>query len=290
MKPRDAAPLVLGVAAALFLLPHVPPWAGMWLVAGAIFHGAKWMTWRDAVRAGVARSRARTVGWFLLWPGMDARAFFDEARRPAPPDLPEACLAVGKTAVGAAVLWDLARLAPSDDPLLRGWIGLLGTAWFLLFGLFHVLSVAWRVAGVDAPPIFRAPVFATSLGDFWGNRWNLAFRDLARRAMFGPLRRATGTPVAILVVFAVSGVAHDLVLSVPARGGYGLGTAYFLLQAAGLAFARSRAGRALGVRRGLCGWLYATAFTALPAPLLFHPPFVTAVYEPFLRVIGALPN
>jgi alginate O-acetyltransferase complex protein AlgI len=275
------------LAAALGTLPLVPPWVALWTVAGALFHGLKWTTWRMARRAGLARSGWRTAAWFLLWAGMDARAWFDETRRPERPAGREAAVALAKTAVGAVVLWGLARHAPADDPLLRGWVGLLGFAWFLLFGVLHLLSVAWRTLGVDAPPLWRSPLHARSLGDFWGNRWNLSFRDAARATLFAPLRRRLGTGVAVAAVFVASGLAHDLVLSVPARGGWGWPTAFFLFQATGIALAGSALGRRLGLRSGWRGRAFALLWTGPTALVLFHPPFVERVWVPFLDVIGA---
>jgi alginate O-acetyltransferase complex protein AlgI len=219
---------------------------------------------------------------------MDAVAFFDRTRRVEPPTRAEGAVAVGKTLLGAALVWGAARLAPEDDPLLRGWIGLFGAAWILLFGIFHLLSIAWRSVGVDASRLWRSPVRARSLGDFWGNRWNLAFRDLARRTIFGPLRRRWGTGVAVGTTFLVSGIVHDVVFSVPARGGHGLCTAYFALQAVGVAIDRSPLGARLGIRGGWRGWLYAMAFAAPGSFFLFHPAFVERNWVPFLERIGAL--
>jgi hypothetical protein len=289
-EPRwvDAVPLALLLTTALATLPLVPPWVGLWTVAGAIFHGLKWITWRVARRAGLARSRWRTAAWFLLWAGLDARAWFDEARRPERPSAKEVAGALAKTGAGAALIWIVARRMPEDDPLLRGWVGLLGTAWFLLFGGLHLLSAAWRRLGVDAPPLWRSPLLARSLGDFWGNRWNLAFRDAARSTLFGPVRRRLGTAAAVGAVFVASGIAHDLVLSVPARGGYGLPTAYFLLQAAGTYLDRSPLGRRLGLRGGWRGRAFTLLLTAPTAYVLFHPPFVERVWVPFLEAIGAI--
>jgi alginate O-acetyltransferase complex protein AlgI len=276
------------LAAALATLPVVPPWLALWTVAGALFHGLKWTTWRQASRAGLVRSRGRTVAWFLLWAGMDARAWFDEARRPERPRKAEAVAALAKTAVGAVVLWGLARGVSESQPLLRGWVGLFGFAWFLLFGVLHLLSVGWRCLGVDAPPLWRSPLLARSLGDFWGNRWNLAFRDAARTTLFAPLRRRRGTAVAVAAVFLASGLAHDLVLSVPARGGYGWPTAFFLFQAVGVALDGSSLGRRLGLRGGRRGRALALLWTGPTAFVLFHPPFVERVWVPFLAAIGAL--
>lgn len=67
-----------------------------------------------------------------------------------------------------------------------------GLIFVLHFGSFHLLSCAWRAAGVDARPLMHWPVAATSLADFWGRRWNTAFRDLTHRFLFRPLTRRLG--------------------------------------------------------------------------------------------------
>jgi hypothetical protein len=98
----------------------------------------------------------------------------------------------------------------------------------------------WQSLGVKAEPIMSAPLRSTSLGEFWGKRWNLGFRQLAHELIFRPLHRTLGPNTAGFLVFAVSGLIHDLVISLPARGGYGLPTLYFLLQGTGVTVERSR--------------------------------------------------
>ena len=91
-----------------------------------------------------------------------------------------------------------------------------------------------------------------------------------------------------LLVFVASGLIHDLVISVPARGGYGLPTVYFILQGLGVMLERSTLGRRLGVQKGIAAWLFLLVVAAVPAFWLFHPPFVRRVILPFMQAVHAL--
>ena len=106
-----------------------------------------------------------------------------------------------------------------------------------------------------------------------GARWNRAFSDVARIALFRPLVRRLGVAGGTLAGFLASGMAHEIVISLPAGGGYGLPTAYFLIQ--GLAVLLQRRHPRL----------FGRAFTWLaflgPSPLLFHPAFLTILHPPF---------
>jgi hypothetical protein len=102
----------------------------------------------------------------------------------------------------------------------------------------------------------------------------------------GETTRTRAVALATLAVFGISGLIHELVISVPARGGYGLPTAYFILQGLAVLFERSRLGKRIGLGRGVRGWLLTLACTAGPAFWLFHPPFVRNVILPMLRAFG----
>lgn len=180
------------------------------------------------------------------------------------------------------------RLA-DQSALLIGWTAVVGLGMVLFFGLFHVLSCAWRQLGVVAPPQWRWPGLAASAGDFWGNRWNRAFRRMSLELIHRPLSRRIGTTGAMAVVFLISGIAHEGVVSIPAWGGWGLPTVYFLLQAAVVTYERTPAGRRMiAAGGGLGGRMHVALFTWLPAFLLFHPPFLDAVILPGMRTLGAL--
>jgi hypothetical protein len=279
-------PLIVLPAAGIAVRPYLAPWCFMWALAAAIFFGCKWQSWweqRNIAGATIGRS----IGFLFAWPGMDAAGFLDSEKQAKRPEGKEWLWAIAKTALGALLLWGVARHVPATSNLLAGWVGMLGIILVLHFGTFHVLSLLWRFAGVDARPIMQAPLSATSLSDFWGRRWNLGFRQLTHRLIFRPVRTHSGVLAATLLAFFVSGLIHELVISVPARGGYGLPTCYFVLQGLGVLFERSLPGQRLGLSSGTRGWLFAVICAGAPAFLLFHPWFVRGVILPFLMAIGA---
>jgi D-alanyl-lipoteichoic acid acyltransferase DltB (MBOAT superfamily) len=165
---------------------------------------------------------------------------------------------------------------------------MIGLVLTLHFGAFHLLSCAWREAGIEATPLMRGPIRSASLAEFWGRRWNTAFRDLTHRFVFLPLSARLGPRAAVLAGFVVSGVVHDVVISWPAGGGYGGPTVYFMAQAVGLLGERTVAGRRLGLGRGWRGRGFTMVVLVAPLPLLFHVPFVTRVVVPFMDTLGAL--
>jgi hypothetical protein len=259
----------------------------MWILSFAIYLSLKWQTWWRA-RTRIAHPPWRSVAYLLAWPGMDADAFLDVRQRILRPEPPPWVAAAFETSLGAVLIWAVARSIPQGHSLLRGWVGMLGLILLLHFGTFQVAALMWQSLGVKAEPIMSAPLRSTSLGEFWGKRWNLGFRQLAHELIFRPLYRSLGADTAGFLVFVVSGLIHDLVISLPARGGYGLPTIYFALQGAGVAVERSRFGKRLGLGRGIRGWCFMMVFLTVPVFWLFHPWFVMRVILPFMRAIHAL--
>ena len=255
----------------------------MWLMSFALFAGCKWLTWWTARHP--TTSRKRSLAYLLLWPGMDAASFLDGQRVPPKPVPIQWLFAAAKTGLGILLIWFVAHRFAS--PMLQGWIGMLGLIFLLHFGSFHLIALAWQAFGVDAEPIMRSPISSRSLREFWGKRWNMGFRQLTFDLVFNPLRRPLGVGAATFASFVVSGLIHELVISLPARAGYGLPTVYFAVQGAGVLLERSNAGKKSGLRSGWRGWLFAATVAGGPAYLLFHPWFVLRVMVPFLRAIGA---
>jgi Membrane bound O-acyl transferase family len=294
VKPRETGwhaaawlPLAVLPAAAGAITAASRPWVQMWALAMAIYGSLKWLTLAMSP-AGREATLGRAAGYLFLWTGMDAEAFFDQ-RAKASTRWSEWAWAIVQTAAGFWLLVAFAPLLTASHPLVAGWVAMTGIVSILHFGVSQLLSLAWRTAGVNARHIMHKPLLATSLADFWSRRWNLAFRDLVHRFVLRPLVPAIGVGWATMAVFLVSGLLHDVVISLAARGGWGMPTLYFLIQGVALLLERSPWGKSVGLGRGIVGWLFAAAIIIGPVGLLFHPPFVTRVVVPMVEALaGAL--
>lgn len=280
------SPLVVMPAAVFLFAPsNWPRWVVMWALAFAIYSGCKWLTWR---RTPLDRVPAwRHAAYLLAWPGLDAAAFL-RAHSESPPSRKEWVGALRNLLVGFALFFGVARFVAPQNLYAAGWVGLTGVVLVLHFGLFHLLSCAWRRAGVEARPLMNQPLVSVSLGEFWGRRWNTAFRDLTHRFLFRPMTRRFGVRSGIAGGFVFSGLVHELVISVPAGGGYGGPTLFFALQGIGILVERSRVGRQIGLARGARGWLFTMLLLVVPAPYLFHSAFVERIAVPFMDALGAI--
>lgn len=281
-------PLLLGPLLVIGLFPaSLPGWAFMWTLAFVIFCGCKWLTWR---RTPIAASLSRNLGYLFAWPGLDACAFLGSSgdrtfESPSPVDWLGAAL---KTAVGVSLFVWAARILYPTHAYIAGWVGMVGIVLTLHFGLFALLSCGWRAAGVDARPLMNHPLAADSPSDFWGRRWNTAFRDLIHRFAYRPLVDRLGARNAVLAGFLFSGLVHELVISLPAGGGFGGPTVFFAVQGLAIAGSRTRQARMWGLCHGGRGRLLTIAGLVVTAPLLFHRPFVLGIIVPFMLAIGVL--
>lgn len=283
-EPSRFAIIAFLPALAALMTWSAEPWVVMIAMTLAIYAAAKSAT------LAVHRCDCgwgQVFGYLLAWPGMDAGAFFRRTCHLASPSLGDWLRGFAHIATGAALVWLLVPQLMSVSALIAGWVGFVGLLHIVHFGLFDLAASVWRTVGVDTQPIMRWPLASTSLGEFWGKRWNRAFRDLVHPLIFQPLLRRLGPSGGLLAAFGVSGLIHELAVSLPARGGFGGPTAYFLLQGAAMLAEHSALGKAAGLGKGWRGWCFTMLAVLGPAVLLFHPPFIRQVIVPFLGVIGA---
>jgi len=146
------------------------------------------------------------------------------------------------------------------------------TALPILLVMGEFLASLGRVIGLPSgqllPPLHCRPWLMRGLADFWGRRWNLWFSDWFRYSILTRLRHR---PVlALVLIFAVSGVMHEWVINVPlyyltGATWFGSMMVYFLLQAGGILLERQCL-KHRGVLRIAFAWLVILA----PAPLLMN--------------------
>lgn len=266
--------LAIGCALVAFT-SQVPPWGGMWLLSAGIFFAIKATILHVAQVPGPPRA---LLAFIFGWPGLNPARFLREYRSGGSNKLIRN--GILNLLFGVALLW-LVTPQCVTHPEIAAWTGMSGIVFVLHFGWFHLITAFWRRMGRDVEPLMHCPLAAASLADFWGRRWNTAFRDAARQLVFRPLAARRNAKTALWLVFLVSGLLHELVISLQAHGGYGGPTLYFLLQASGLHLARHYP--------AIDGRVWAFAILLTPLGLLLHPPFVHRVMLPFLQSIGALP-
>lgn len=281
--PLAVLPLLIGI-----LTSPGPAWIQMWSLAVTIYACCKWLTLTVAPVSDRTSWQAG-VGYLTLWTGMNADEFFGKPET-VRPRWSQSAWAAWQMAVGVFLLLHVAPNYLHAAPLLAGWMALTGVVSALHFGLSQLLSIGWRAAGFRARHIMHKPLLASSLADFWGRRWNLAFRDLMHQFVFQPLLRRLGGTWSLMSVFLVSGLIHDAVISIPAGGGWGRPTLYFLIQGFAQWAERSAAGRRVGLGRGILGRVFAAIVIVAPVGLLFHGPFIESVVLPMVRALkGTIP-
>ncbi len=265
MRSLDCLVPLLLTCAGLTLCFLTPPWLGMWLLAGALFTAAKWAVWWPR-RSGLPASVA--VLWFVFWPGMDPAWLKKGVIR----DRARPLRGIVHLLIGVVLLCVASFM---EQSLAAAWTAMVGLINAMHFGAFHLLACFWQRNGRHAPLLVDYPLRSCSLTEFWGRRWNTAFHYLSEHLIFRPLFRRVGVTAAMFLVFFASGLVHDLVISVPARGGWGMPTLYFLIQGGCVMLER---------RWKLRSRAWVLAVTGLPLPLCFPPAFCERVILPLLQL------
>jgi alginate O-acetyltransferase complex protein AlgI len=223
-------------------------------------------------------------GFAFGWPGMQPRLFAAPRSLPLP-----GVRALVRSGAGYGVLGALlviaARLAWSTfrARALATVLLLPGLSLLLHFCVCNLLAAGWRLRGVACDELFREPWRSRSLGEFWARRWNLAFSQMTAIAVYRPLAERWGRGPALLAGFVVSGLLHEMAISVPVRAGFGLPLLYFVIHGLMVLVERDleRRGHRLS---GWAGRAWAAVWLVAPLPLLFHWPFVSQVIWPLIGI------
>ena len=278
------AKVVLSIATVHWALSSEPPGVRMLALVVVGLAGMKLVVVAQRRTDGKPPLSAMRWLWFALaWLGMRPDPFA-APRRPARNDGFELIAAGLRRAVQGLLVLGLAwALAGVIDDRVVAVPLLLGVSLVLHFGFCAVLAGIWRWWGVPVEPLFNSPARATSLTEFWGRRWNLAFSRMTQLAVYRPLGPRVGRSAALAAAFLFSGLLHEVAISLPVDAGYGGPLAYFSVQA--LLVLLERRARSRGYApRGWWGRAWTIAALCLPLPLLFHEPFVRGVLFPLIGV------
>src|SRR5262249_31007781 len=149
---------------------------------------------------------------YCVWPGMQPHQFLAGQRTAAGAPVPTLSGFLLNVLTGAVLLWLVPRFLPAATPrAVRFWIGLVGSCFLVLFARLDFWALIFRAMGFAVEKLWDCPIAATSLGDFWGRRWNRIVSGFLREVIFHPVARRRGAQVALLAVFLYSGFYHEIV-------------------------------------------------------------------------------
>jgi len=173
---------------------------------------------RDGAQRRHAAAAARTAGCgsHLCWFGMDPRPF---GRRWSPRGAAARWSAAPADCAAGAVLIVIANALGARWATL---LLLVGISLVLHFGLFTLSTAAFRTAGCRCRLLFDAPLRARTLDEFWSRRWNTGFAEMMALCVQRPLARTVGRRRALLAAFGLSGLLHEVAISLPVQAGFGL--------------------------------------------------------------------
>lgn len=122
------------------------------------------------------------------------------------------------------------------------------------------------------PDIHRHPLKSTTLGEFWGMRWNFWVRDWLRDV--SQIHRKDLIKK-LLITFLVSGIFHELLVNLPhflyyRESFFGNMTLYFIIQALGLWLEKKWIYKAPAAVGRIFLWMV----VLLPAPIFINRPLL----------------
>jgi len=227
--------------------------------------------------------------WLLFaccWAGMRAQPFENISTKPLPYAWKMIWFGVSRVIAGIILVSSahyvlLLPISIFATYILISAMLLVGLSLILHFGMLNISAGALRLKGIATYPLFRQPAKALSLTEFWSKRWNLAFSEMTSLTIFRPLKSKTGSAVALMASFTFSGFLHELALSVPVNGGYGLPTLYFVLQGLLVLIEKALSNNGiLFLKNKFIARLWLFFWLVVPAPLLFHAKFIDQVVWP----------
>jgi len=169
--------------------------------------------------------------------------------------------------------------------IVNSGIMLVGLSLILHFGFLSISAGLWRFLGADTYLLFRQPANSKSLTEFWGKRWNLAFIEMLSIAVLRPLKTRIGNTAAILLSFLLSGLLHEVAITLPVNAGFGMPIAYFIIQGFAVVAEKQMKKQNVAI---LNNWFVAKLWLLFwllaPISLLFPKQFIEEIIQPLANL------
>ena len=265
--PRLAA--WLGVLTAFYMMhdvaANVPSLIRMITLCIVLLAGMKWIVYREwSMKKNRKLSWCRWWIFSAMWLGMDPSCFLGKRRVC---EWRTHAITGGSCVIVGCILWYACYYFQLSNVVLL----FIPMSMVVHFGILRLITAFWRMQGFPVRVLFRNPLKMRGFRDFWGARWNLAYSTMVARTVKQPLTPILGEKWSVLAVFFISGLLHELAITVPVQAGYGLPTLIFLIH--GLLTMIEKKNSASNAV--FCAFLLVTGL-----PYLFNEKFQTEVIVP----------
>jgi alginate O-acetyltransferase complex protein AlgI len=225
---------------------------------------------------------AFALGWFGMRP-----ALFESFPSQRLPYATTAMRGLSRIGIGFLLVYLSAVIEGANVSLkpLADLVLLVGISFILHFGVLSLSTAYWRWWGINVKELFRSPYKSRSLNEFWGKRWNMAFSEMTTLIAYRPLKLKLGNTEAMIASFLLSGILHEIAISLPVKAGYGLPLLYFALHGilmyteSKIAWVQKILANKILSHVWVLGWL------VLPIHLLFHQAFMEGVLKPLRSLL-----
>ncbi len=217
----------IGVVAAFSVMHQVaidePSLIRMVTLCIVLLAGMKWIVYREW-----SAQRNRSLSWSrwwmfsALWFGMDPGCFAGKRRNC---EWKSHAVTGVNCILAGAILWYGCYYFQLRNVVLL----FIPMSMVVHFGALRLLTAFWRMQGFPVRILFRNPLKMRGFRDFWSRRWNLAYSEMMARTVKKPLTPILGEKGSVFAVFLISGLLHELAITVPVQAGYGLPTLIFIV-------------------------------------------------------------
>ncbi|MGY3214206.1 MBOAT family protein [Mucilaginibacter sp. HD30] len=221
------------------------------------------------------------------WAGMQPKAFETVFSK----NLPGGGLLINQGVIRILIgllLITLAHLTTDlagNTQIITNGLLLVGLSLILHFGILTVSAGLWRFFGADTYLLFRQPAKSNSLAEFWGRRWNLAFIEMLSIAVLRPFKTKIGNTTAVLVSFLLSGLLHEIAITLPVNAGFGGPTIYFIIQGIAVVAEKKMEEQNIALSKNkLLAKLWLLFWLIVPIRFLFPDAFIEQIVRPLANL------